>query len=305
MAKCRRFAYGWAGVFAAYCSLFTLGAGADPTEVVPATSALVGTAAIDDVNYGGLWWRAPGGSEDGWGINFAHQGDVIFATWFTYDDTGSALWMVMTAYKSAEGVYTGTLYRTAGPPFSATPFNPAAVARVPVGTGTLAFGDANDGTFNYTVNGITQSKPITRQVFGPLPTCTFGAQQNLALATNYQDLWWNPAESGWGLNLTQQGNTIFAAWFTYDEDGTPLWLTATANPALQARRYAGTLYRSSGPAFYTVPFSPVNVTKMPVGTVVLNFADGNNGTFSYTLFGVAQEKNITRQVFQVPGTVCQ
>ena len=24
-------------------------------------------------------------AESGWGINFAHQGDVVFATWFTYD----------------------------------------------------------------------------------------------------------------------------------------------------------------------------------------------------------------------------
>ncbi len=34
-------------------------------------------------NYQGLWWNAPAGSESGWGINFAHQGDTLFATWFT------------------------------------------------------------------------------------------------------------------------------------------------------------------------------------------------------------------------------
>ena len=38
-----------------------------------------------------------GGSEAGWGINFAHQGDVIFATWFTYDASGNAWYMSMTA----------------------------------------------------------------------------------------------------------------------------------------------------------------------------------------------------------------
>jgi len=31
-------------------------------------------------NYQGLWWNAPAGSESGWGINFAHQSDIIFAT---------------------------------------------------------------------------------------------------------------------------------------------------------------------------------------------------------------------------------
>jgi hypothetical protein len=34
-----------------------------------------------------------------------------------------------------------------------------------VGTGTLTFNGSGSGTFAYTVNGITQSKAITRQVF--------------------------------------------------------------------------------------------------------------------------------------------
>lgn len=35
---------------------------------------------------------APAGAESGWGVNFTHQGDTIFATWFTYDD-GTPLWL--------------------------------------------------------------------------------------------------------------------------------------------------------------------------------------------------------------------
>ena len=68
-------------------------------------------------------------------------------------------------------------------------------------------------------------------MFGRLPTCTFGAQLDLTLASNYQDLWYAaPAESesGWGMNFTHQGDTIFATWFTYDVDGSPLWLSGTA-----------------------------------------------------------------------------
>ena len=98
------------------------------------------------------------------------------------------------------------------------------------GFGTLTFTDANNGTFRYTVGAITQTKAITRQAFGPLPTCSFGAQPNLALATNYQDLWWKtPAasESGWGINLNHEGDTIFGTWFTYDLSGLPLWLVVT------------------------------------------------------------------------------
>ena len=58
-------------------------------------------AGASDINVQGLWWADPAGSESGWGINFAHQGDVIFATWFTYDATGKAWWLSMTANKIA------------------------------------------------------------------------------------------------------------------------------------------------------------------------------------------------------------
>src|SRR5436190_12858246 len=86
-----------------------------------------GAPSVAQINYQGLWWNAPAGSESGWGINIAHQGDVIFATWFTYDGTGKAWWLSMTAQKTAPGVYTGDLYQTRGPAFSAVPFTPTDV----------------------------------------------------------------------------------------------------------------------------------------------------------------------------------
>lgn len=254
----------------------------------------------------GLWWNAPAGSESGWGLNIAHQRDTIFATWFTYDATGKAWWLSMTAPLMAGNVYSGTLYQTQGPPFNAVPFNPALVTATPVGTGTLTFANPDNGTFACTVNGVTQAKSITRQVFGPLPTCVFGMQANLALATNFQDLWWNaPAgsESGWGINFAHQGDTIFATWFTYDLDGTPLWLSVTA-PKTAATAYSGTLYRTTGPSFNAMPFNPANVVLTPVGIASFTFVDGNHATFAYTVNGVSQTKQITRQVFQAPGTVC-
>jgi hypothetical protein len=37
-----------------------------------------------------------------------------------------------------------------------------------------------------------------------------------AMATNYQDWWWNPGLSGMGVNIGHEGNTIVAAWYLYD-----------------------------------------------------------------------------------------
>ena len=261
---------------------------------------------VGSVNYQGLWWASPAGSESGWGINFAHQGDTIFASWFTYDLTGKGLWLVMTAPKTAPNTYSGSLYTTTGPAFNAAPFNPAQVAATAVGVGTLTFNDANNGNFAYTVNGIAQNKAITRQVFGSLPSCAT-ATGSLAVATNYQDLWWAaPAgsESGWGINFTHQGDTIFATWFTYDVDHTPMWLVVTA-PKTAPGVYSGTLYRTTGPAFNALPFNPANVMATAVGVATFTFSDGNNATFAYTVNGISQNKAITREIFAAPGTVCQ
>lgn len=257
-------------------------------------------------SYQGLWWSAPAGSESGWGINFAHQGNIIFATWFTYDTNGRALWLSMTANKFGTD-YIGTLVQTRGPVFSAVPFPPAAVTATPVGSGTLTFSDTNNGRFAYILNGTTQTKAITRQAFGPMPKCTFGTQSNLTLATNYQDLWWaapGAIESGWGVNFTHQGDVIFATWFTYDGDGAPMWLSATAVKT-GIGVYAGTLYRTTGPAFNAVPFLGANVGRVSAGTLTLTFFNGNSGAFEYTAYGITQSKPITRQVFNAPGTLCQ
>jgi pseudomonalisin len=257
-------------------------------------------------NYQGLWWAAPAGSESGWGINFAHQADIIFASWFTYDAGGKGLWLVMTAPKTAPNTYAGTLYSTTGPAFNAVPFNPAAVVATAVGNGTLTFTDSNDGSFAYTVNGISQMKPITREVFGTLPACAT-ATGSLAAATNYTDLWWAaPAgsESGWGINLNHEGSTIFATWFTYAQNGTPMWLVVTA-PQTAPGVYTGMLYQTTGPAFNAVPFNPANVVATAVGMATFTFSDGNNATFAYTVNGIAQMKAITREIFAGAGTVCQ
>ena len=293
-----------------YCTTATCGAGM--LDAGAAVAAALGLSKpVSPFNFQGLWWNAPAGSEAGWGINLAHQGDVIFATWFTYDANGRAWWLSMTAERSGANTFTGTLYRTTGPAYSAVPFDPAQVQRIPVGGGTLTFIDGNNGSFAYAVNGITQTKSIARQVFGPLPTCTFGGQPNLALATNYQDLWYAaPAasESGWGVNLTHQGDTIFATWFTYDVDGTPMWLSATLGKA-GAGAYTGALIRTSGPAFNAVPFNPNAVTRSNAGTATITFANGNAASFAYEVTDrtkvVLQTKAITRQVFRAPGTVCQ
>jgi hypothetical protein len=108
-------------------------------------------------------------------VNLTHQGDILFGTWFTYGPGGKGMWVVgSNLNKTGTGVYSGGLQVTTGPnAFSATtPFDPSKVQRTTVGDATFTFSDLNNGTFRYTVNGITQTKNITRLVFAsPATVC--------------------------------------------------------------------------------------------------------------------------------------
>jgi serine protease len=286
-----------------HCTTSTCGAGM--LDAGAAVLAAAGVAPEFDVQ--GSWWNAPAGSESGWGLNVAQQGGIVFATWFTYDDTGAPLWLSMTGMKVSPNAYTGTLYRTRGPAYNAVPFDPSEVAQTAVGNATLTFTDGGHGTFSYAVGSVARTKSITRLVFGALPVCRFGLHAGLASATNYQDIWWNAppgSESGWGLSIAHQDSIIFATWFTYDAGGNPLWLSATATRT-GPLTYAGTLYRATGPAFSAASFDPAKVEPVAVGAANFEFADGNVATFTYVVDGVSQTKTITRQVFRAPGTLCQ
>ena len=266
-------------------------------------------------SYQGLWWNA---AESGWGINFAHQADLIFATWYTYDSTGRAWWLSMLAARATptSSAYAGTIYVNSGPPF-----NNFVGMGVPAaaGSGTLTFSDASHGSFAYTVDTTTppttQTKAITRFDLGtgPQPTCSYSATTpNFAAATNYQDLWWVPngAESGWGINFAHQGNSLFATWYTYNFDQTPLWLSALVQRQGNGNVFTGSIYQNSGPRFDS--FDTTKVVANPVGTATLAFADGDNATFGYTVMvapfpgPITQSKQITRFRFAGSGgTVCQ
>jgi lysyl endopeptidase len=117
------------------------------------------------VDYTDLWWG--GDSQTGWGLNIIqHPTRNIFAVWYTYDATGRMMWYVLPggAWTSAS-TFTGSIYATSGPAANAATFNAAAVTRRVVGSGTLNFSDANNGTFAFTIDGVSGTKSLTRQPF--------------------------------------------------------------------------------------------------------------------------------------------
>src|SRR6185436_11070973 len=86
------------------------------------------------LNFQGMWWAAPAGIENGWGINFAHQGNVIFATWFTHDLNGKAWNTSMPLFQTGPNAFAGIVHQTSGPPLGAVPFDIGLVREMDVGS---------------------------------------------------------------------------------------------------------------------------------------------------------------------------
>jgi hypothetical protein len=211
------------------------------------------------------------------------------------------MWLVLAnGALQTDGSFTGDLFKTTGPPFNAVPFGPSTPSKV--GTMTLRFASDSAGTLSYTVNGTAVTKQVTRQVFSTAPTCSFTTGDR-STATNYQDLWWNPSESGWGVNVTHQGDIIFATLFDYDLGGKATWYVLPNAPKTAPGVYSGALYRVTGPAFNASPWTAT--TPSSVGQMTFNFSSGKAGTLTYTVNGVQVTKSIQREVFSSPTTQCQ
>jgi hypothetical protein len=270
------------------------------TATFTATSTEGGNPAA--TNYTGLWWNR---LESGWGVNFSHQGNLLFATLFTYDQEGTPMWLVMSSGQlQTDGrTFSGDLYATRGPAFNAIPFSPSDVHVERVGSMSVAFANATSAVLAYNVSGVGVTKAIEPQVYGTRrATCRPSTAGTRAGLTNYQDLWWNPLESGWGINITHQDDTIFATLFDYDLSGHGAWYVMSAGVRLADGSYTGDLYRTAGSGFASVPFSLGNVTQ--VGSMQLRFQDGVTGVLAYSINGAAVTKTIVRQVFAAPGPEC-
>ncbi|HEY4999448.1 MAG TPA: hypothetical protein VII36_09900 [Usitatibacter sp.] len=112
---------------------------------------------------------------------------------------------------------------------------------------------------------------------------------------DYTDLWWaGQAESGWGMNLMQQGGVIFATMFVYGTDNTPRWYVATMLPS-SATVYTGQLLSTTGTYFGAGSFTTGTAT--PVGNMSVNFISPYAGTLSYTVNGTGVTKSIIRESF--------
>ena len=111
---------------------------------------------------------------------------------------------------------------------------------------------------------------------------------------DYQDWWWDPAQSGMGFNVGHQGNTAFVMWFLYGDDGKATFLQL-AGP-ISGEVLQGTLYRTAGqPPGPT--FNPAAVSAAAAGTASIRFTSENTALFTYSYEGKAGSINLQRYTF--------
>jgi hypothetical protein len=116
-----------------------------------------------------------------------------------------------------------------------------------------------------------------------------------ARAVDYTDLWFIPAESGWGVNVVQSDNFMFLTFFIYGPDNRPTWYSG--NLQWNGVAYTGGLYATQG-TYYAVPWNTANNLTTPVGTATFqpDSLNAYQATLTYTVNGIGTViKSIERQ----------
>jgi hypothetical protein len=116
------------------------------------------------LDYTDLWFNE---AESGWGFNISqHSSNIIFGVMYTYGPDRKPLWYVMPQGTwSTNTTYTGPWFVVSGPSGAGATFDSTKVVATQVGTATLTFTDASHGTLQFSVNGTTVTKAMTRQSF--------------------------------------------------------------------------------------------------------------------------------------------
>jgi photosystem II stability/assembly factor-like uncharacterized protein len=248
----------------------------------------VAVAGTGPGNYQDLWWA--GSAENGWGLSLTQHGSTLFGAMFIYDAAGKPVWAVMPGGSWDAGFtrFTGALYVPTGSWFGNYDTRRFDVG-APAGTATITFHGTSSATLQYTLNGVSGTKAIERQLFGVRDTTP---------VASFTDLWWGGTEqNGWGVAIHQQYRTIFAIWFTYDTEGRTTWYVVPGGQWNDSVTFAGQAFRTRGSPWLGAPYSAAAFQAQAAGEVSFRFDGLDRATMGYTVDGVTQSKPIVRQPF--------
>jgi hypothetical protein len=132
---------------------------------------------------------------------------------------------------------------------------------------------------------------IIRAFVAVLAFATASAVNATSWSTDQSDLWWNPTESGWGMQVVQTWDTAFVTIYVYRTDRSPVWYSGTIKGSIASM--TGDLYETSGP-WFGGPFTGF-VGLRKVGTITWNSLSVADARVTYSVDGVVVIKNVERQ----------
>ena len=232
---------------------------------VLAILAFLAAATSHAANYSDIWWNP---AESGWGLTIADHETNLWAVWYTYKADGSPTWLFASGgtFDASRTRFTAPLYQATGPAYNAA-FATRPVSVATAGAMTLDFAPpglaSGVALFTYTVGTVTGTKQVQRYGFGNAAA---------AWGSDATDLWFDPAESGWGIALSQHGGTLFAVWYTYDESGQPLFVFLPAGTAGNPGQFSGDVFTSRGNWFGASTYDANLVKVQPFGSVQVSIA---------------------------------
>lgn len=257
------------------------------------------STSVASANATGLWFDA---GEPGWGMSVSQQGDTLFGVLFIHGQDGRPAWLVAPAMRAGEvGAFSGPVFRTTGRPLQAA--GSWAAAMETAGSLDFRLSGVGEAELSLALDGRQlTTRRLSKQVFGSNPPiCVTSPQASRASAANYQDLWWDPEQPGWGLGLAHQDDLLFATLFTYDESGAATWYAGPSVARQPDGRFKGALFRTSG-APATAGWAAT--AAVAAGQLELTFSDGESALAVFDLPGVKASRRIVRQVFAGETTVC-
>ena len=269
-----------------------------PYTVAPAAAS----ATLQD-----LWWAGP--TENGWGVSvIEHPADTdfqlprLFVLLFIYDQAGNPVWYVMPFGSWVSGYgsrWTAPIYKPHGTPFYSYDASSHRIGEQ-VGEMQLDFAGARGMTLNYRFYGFVPAqseagvgtKSLTRLDFS---NGTPSPRQQAS------DLWWGgQAQNGWGIAIHENPGALFNLWFTYGDDGKPVWFAMSNGAWIDGNTFAGPIFKPFASRWIGVPYDPATHREDEVGSFTMRLAPGTppaQATFTYSVGSHRGSENLSRVPF--------
>ena len=202
----------------------------------------------------GLWWNS---AESGWGIDFAHQGDQIFAS-LVHVSTRPAKRVAIDARNafttSTGNAYAGTIFVDRGPRFdnfrAVRVRHSSCRERHADVYSTQVTDDWNTSSTRYRRPSRFPASilaPGRRQSAGPATCPTWPRRPTIRISGGRQT-----ERIRMGDQLRAPGNSIFATWYTSTWTEAPFWLSGLMDRVAGTNTYAASHSRHIGPHASTI-----------------------------------------------------